>query len=35
LIWAQFEHVSLRRVTLESEQAEEKLVASEPADSRK
>jgi hypothetical protein len=32
LIWAQFEHVSLRKVTLESEQAEEELVASEPAD---
>ena len=32
LIWAQFEHVSLRKVTLESEQAEEDLVVVEPAD---
>jgi hypothetical protein len=32
LIWAQFEHVSLRKVTLESEQAEEELVEAEPAD---
>ena len=32
LIWARFEHVSLRKVTLESEQAEEELVAAEPAD---
>lgn len=29
LIWARFEHVSLRKVTTESEQAEEKLEASE------
>ncbi len=31
LLWAHFEHVSLRRVTLESERAEEELVAAEPA----
>jgi hypothetical protein len=29
LIWAQFEHISLRKVTVESEHAEEELVASE------
>ncbi len=29
LIWAQFEHVSLRKVTVESEHAEEELVANE------
>jgi hypothetical protein len=32
LLWAHFEHVSLRKVTLESEHAEEELVAVEPAD---
>ncbi len=32
LLWAHFEHVSLRKVTLESEQAEEELVAAEPAE---
>jgi glycosyltransferase 2 family protein len=32
LIWAHFEHVSLRKVTVESEHAEEVLAASEPAD---
>jgi len=32
LLWAHFEHVSLRKVTLESEHAEEELVAAEPAD---
>lgn len=31
LIWAQFEHVSLRKVTEESEHAEEELEASRPA----
>jgi hypothetical protein len=31
LIWAQFEHVSLRKVTTESEEAEERLEASEAA----
>ena len=31
LLWAHFEHVSLRKVTLESEHAEEELVAAEPA----
>ena len=31
LLWAHFEHLSLRKVTLESERAEEELVASEPA----
>ncbi len=30
LIWAQFEHVSLRKVTVESEHAEEELAAEEP-----
>lgn len=29
LIWAQFEHISLRKVTVESEQAEEELVVKE------
>jgi hypothetical protein len=29
LIWAQIEHVSLRKVTVESEHAEEELVAKE------
>ena len=29
LVWAQFEHISLRKVTVESEQAEEALVAKE------
>jgi len=29
LVWAQFEHVNLRKVTVESEQAEEELAASE------
>jgi hypothetical protein len=29
LIWAQVEHVSLRKVTVESEHAEEELVAEE------
>jgi hypothetical protein len=29
LIWAQFEHVSLRKVTVESEHAEEDLEAAE------
>ena len=32
LIWAHFEHVSLRKVTIESEVAEEELVEAEPAD---
>lgn len=32
LIWAQFEHISLRKVTLESEHAEEDLAASAKAD---
>jgi len=32
LIWARFEHLSLRKVTLESEHAEEALEAAEPAD---
>jgi hypothetical protein len=32
LLWAHFEHVSMRKVTLESEHAEEELVAAEPAD---
>lgn len=31
LLWAHFEHLSLRKVTLESERAEEELVAAEPA----
>jgi hypothetical protein len=31
LIWAQFEHVSLRKVTVESELAEEEVVVDEPA----
>jgi len=30
LIWAQFEHVSLRKVAAESEQAEEELAVDEP-----
>jgi len=29
LIWAQFDHISLRKVTVESEHAEEELVAKE------
>jgi hypothetical protein len=32
LIWAQFEHVSLRKVTVESEHAEDKLGAVVQAD---
>ena len=32
LIWAHFEHVSLRKVTIESEHAEEDLAATAPAD---
>jgi len=32
LIWAQIEHVSLRKVTVESEHAGEELVAGEPLD---
>ena len=32
LIWAHFEHVSLRKVTLESEHAEEDLAAAAPVD---
>lgn len=32
LIWAQFEHISLRKVTVESEHAEEDLAAAESAD---
>ena len=32
LIWAHFEHVSLRKVTIESEHAEEDLAASAPVD---
>ena len=35
LIWAQFEHVSLRKVTLESEQADEVLAADESANAAK
>jgi uncharacterized membrane protein YbhN (UPF0104 family) len=31
LIWARFEHVSLRKITVESEHAEEKLAVDEPA----
>jgi hypothetical protein len=31
LIWAQFEHVSLRKVTVESEHAGEELTVDEPA----
>ena len=31
LIWAQFEHVSLRKVTVESEHAEDELAVDEPA----
>jgi uncharacterized membrane protein YbhN (UPF0104 family) len=31
LIWARFEHLSLRKITVESEQAEEELEAKEPA----
>ena len=33
LVWAQFEHVNLRQVTVESEHAEEELAASEEAGS--
>ncbi len=33
LVWAQFEHVNLRKVTVESERAEEELAASEEAGS--
>jgi hypothetical protein len=29
LVWAQFDHISLRKVTVESEHAEEELVAKE------
>jgi hypothetical protein len=32
LIWAQFEHVSLRKITVESEHAGEELIADEPAE---
>jgi len=32
LIWAQFEHVSLRKVTVESEHAGEEMIAGEPVD---
>ena len=32
LIWAHFEHVSLRKVTIESEHAEEDLAATAPTD---
>jgi hypothetical protein len=32
LIWARFEHVSLRKVTVESEHAEEELAKDEPAE---
>ena len=35
LIWAQFEHVSLRKVTLESEHADEVLAADESANAAK
>jgi hypothetical protein len=34
LVWAQFEHINLRKVTLESEHAEEELAAHEPVDRR-
>jgi hypothetical protein len=30
-VWAQLEHINLRKVTLESEHAEEDLAAAEPA----
>ena len=33
LIWAQFEHVSLRKITVESEHAEKELPDKQPADS--
>lgn len=33
LVWAQFEHINLRKVALESEHAEEDLAAAEKADS--
>ena len=32
LVWAQFEHVSLRKITVESEHAGEELAENEPAD---
>jgi hypothetical protein len=32
LIWAQFEHVSLRKITVESEHAGEELIAGEPVE---
>jgi hypothetical protein len=32
LIWARFEHVSLRKITVESEHAGEELSSEEPAD---
>jgi hypothetical protein len=32
LIWAQFEHVSLRKITVESEQAGEELAVDDPTD---
>jgi hypothetical protein len=32
LIWAQFEHVNLRKITVESEHAGEELTGEEPAD---
>jgi hypothetical protein len=32
LIWAQLEHVSLRKITVESEHAEEELAGVEPAE---
>jgi hypothetical protein len=31
LLWAQFEHVSLRKITVESEHAEKEMAAEEPA----
>jgi hypothetical protein len=31
LVWARFEHVSLRKVAEESEEAEEELAVEEPA----
>jgi hypothetical protein len=33
LIWAQFEHISLRKITVESEHAEVELAEDEPAES--
>jgi uncharacterized protein (TIRG00374 family) len=35
LIWAQFEHISLRKIAVESEHAEEELARDEPADALK